>query len=101
MARFKFRIVEGSSTSSNGRTHFLGMGSSGVIEAKDRVDAFITLYKQLLQRGDVTIIEYVDGQPTPLGFTKEELKEIHNASIHIQLGVPKAGFQIEQIIAEE
>ncbi len=101
MAKFKFRIAKGSSALCDGRTVFSGLGTSGVIDAKNRVDAFVKLYKQYSQDGDVTVIEHVDGQATPLGFTKEELDAIHRAGIPVELGFPKAGFQIEQIVAEE
>ena len=76
------------------------MGSSSTINAENRVDAFVKLYKNLLQEGDVTVISHVDGQETPLGFDKGELEAIRSAGIPLNLGFPKAGVQIEQIIEE-
>ena len=100
MAKFKCRFAKGASGSSNGQTVFAGIGGSSIINAENRVDAFVKLYKHLLQEGDVTVISHVDGQETLLGFDKRELEAIDSAGIPLNLGFPKSGAQIEQIIEE-
>jgi translation initiation factor 1 (eIF-1/SUI1) len=102
MSKFKIRFVEGSAASSNSRTDFQGFPDSVKIEAESRVDAYMKVYRDFSQQGkDVTVIEHVDGQEHPLNFTKEELETIHAAGVPLELGYPKAGIQIEQIVTDD
>lgn len=102
MPNFKVRLVGGRSSGTSQQSGFVGIGGSMVIEAKDRVDAYIIVARQLSEQGaEVTVLDHVTGLTTPLGFTPDEWEIIRQAGVPMTPGYPKDGYQIEQIVQVE
>ena len=101
MSKFKVRFVEGSSSGTEERHLFMGARGALLVEAANRAEAYIRVFKHLSQSdNEVTVIPYVEGQATPLGFTEEERAIVRSAGVPIKLGLPKNGFQIEEIVID-
>ncbi|MEX1014350.1 MAG: hypothetical protein WDZ80_04285, partial [Candidatus Paceibacterota bacterium] len=100
MRNYRVRFVQGYSSTKNGSTNFMGTRGTKNINAKNKVEAFLKFRNQFEDEEITLLIDY-SGSGTPLGFSKEEIKEIENSNISLKTGVPKSGIQIEEIILEE
>lgn len=78
---------------------FEGINGSLSVDAEDRVDAFLKIYRQVSSEGvEITGLR-VDGQPFMLGFSTEEWEAILKADVRIEEAiVPRnGGIQIQGI----
>jgi hypothetical protein len=98
MSKFKVQSVNGASTKSQCREDFMGRHQSSTIEAPNRAEAFIRIFRQFTESGNEVTVLHADQKKNPLDFTPEDLEAIHSAGILVQTGYPKHGIQIEQII---
>lgn len=78
----------------------MGARGSKSITAKNKLEAFLKFH-DLFEKEEITLLIDYSGSGTPLGFLKEEIKEVENSNISLKTGVPKSGIQIEEIVLEE
>lgn len=100
MNNYRVRFVQGDSATKNGSTNFMGARGSKSITAKNKVEAFLKFH-ELFDKEEITVLIDYSGSGIPLGFSKEEIKEVESSNISLKTGVPKSGIQIEEIVLEE
>ena len=95
---FIARVVRGNTTTQGNSSQSVGVGGLENVEAENKVDAFVKLYRKLSQNDhDVTIIKLPNSQT----LTEDEIREVEKQGISVKNGMPKSGFQIEFIVEEE
>ncbi|MGH7515083.1 MAG: hypothetical protein ACREOQ_19430 [Gemmatimonadales bacterium] len=101
MPFYKVQFLEGgSATLPGGGSNFMGIRGLLRVEAPSRADALIAAHRQLAPRGEVTVLGYRGGDSWPLGFSDQEQEAVRRASVHLTIGYPRAGTQIERIDGE-
>jgi hypothetical protein len=99
MGIYRVRYVAGPALVNGQNIGGMFIPQSTELEADSRVDAYLQVYHHLSAHGDVTVASRSNGHP--LGFSSEELHEVGAAGVPFEDGVPRNGFQIEEIAQQE
>lgn len=101
MPSYGVQFVQGNSIRVGEALNFMGLRGVLAVQASSRVAAYIAAYRELSARGEVTVLEYRDGDERPLGLSEQERQSIRRAGLPLTAGYPQSsGSQIELIVAE-
>jgi hypothetical protein len=94
MKTYKIDFVRGASQGIN-KNSFIGIHGDLSVQADDKADAYIEIYRQFTKEGsDVTILTQVE-------FSIQELAKIREAKIPLNTDYPKQGIEIQAITKQQ
>jgi hypothetical protein len=101
MPTFYARLALGSTKTTEGTTSFSGVADTMSVEADNRVQAFLQVYRNLREEySDITALK-AEGQDFILGFTAEEWDTVAQQPIRLRVvQYPDGDAQIQAIQTE-
>jgi hypothetical protein len=101
MPSYGVQFVEGTSFRAGDASAFTGLRNQLSVKASSRAEAYVMAYRELAARGEVTVLDYRNGDERPLGFDEQEQERVRRSGVPLTAGYPKrSGSQIELIVAE-